>query len=457
MNVHQVEINSERSRIRAALVNSGRHTFSEAEEILAASSLSVVLGEDAANTPAGQAAFLTAIVTGARTFGRVRVRGRLEERLTLPLPLGAKSMSDAATFLGAEIADVQGSCPAIWIGRSPSSSTGWAIQAFWDGWIAGSSPATNPITIGRSDCVLAGVAAGALAVGQAFLAQQGDARAGRIVNSISLWEPAIGGERALASGPTLQEVYLPTQLWLVGLGNLGQSYAWSLTLLPYARPEEVLLFLQDDQQIGKENWGTSVLAQQGRYGAMKNRVVEDLATARGFQVRRVDRRLDEHLFRSDSEPAIALAGLDGMTARRLLGGRGFEYVIDAGLGATVSDYQRFRINVFDRTNDPAKHFDGVEDQTEAVAQRLLQLPSYAEVARSRGDGGCGAAMLAGISVAVPFVSSVVGALAAAQAIRLASHRSHYVSIAGEVGDLKTVRATLGTVSNRIAVPNMLAA
>ncbi len=107
------------------------------------------------------------------------------------------------------------------------------------------------------------------------------------------------------------------------------------------------------------------------------------------------------------------------------------------MGATVSDYQKFRINVFDRTNDPAKQFDGVEDQTEAVAQRLLQLPSYAEVARSRGDGGCGAAMLAGISVAVPFVSSVVGALAAAQAIRLASHRLHYVSI-------ETARAKLPT-------------
>jgi len=52
--------------------------------------------------------------------------------------------------------------------------------------------------------------------------------------------------------------------------------------------------------------------------------------------------------RSDFEPGIVLAGLDRMRARPLLGNRGFEYVIDAGLGATVSDYQKLRINVFAR-------------------------------------------------------------------------------------------------------------
>jgi hypothetical protein len=65
-------------------------------------------------------------------------------------------------------------------------------------------------------------------------------------------------------------------------------------------------------------------------------------------VRRIDRPLDAHLRRQPSEPVIAMAGLDRMPARRLLGYPEFEYVIDAGLGATMADYQRFRVNVFDR-------------------------------------------------------------------------------------------------------------
>lgn len=450
-----IEINSERSRIRAALVNSGRYTFAEAEKALAASRLRVALGEDVANTPAGQAAFLTAVVTGTRSFGRVTVGGPLDQVLLLPLPAPAQSIGDAAVFLGAD-ADAHDPCPAIWIGSTPGLSNVWGVQAFWDGWIAGTSPTADPVTIGRSDCVLAGVTAGALAVGQVFIAEQGEARAGRMVQRLNLWQPEMTGEGALLPGPPAHEVYLPLQLWLIGLGNLGQSYIWSLSLLPYTEPEKVLLFLQDDQEIGKENWGTSVLAQRGRYGILKTRIAEEWATMRGFRVRRVDRRLDQHLFRLDMEPGIALAGLDGMTARRLLGGRGFDYVIDAGLGSTVSEYRKFRINVFDRTRDPAAHFDGVEDQTQTIAQGLMQLSSYEEVARSRCDGGCGAAMLAEIVVAVPFVSSVVGALALTQAIRIASHEPHHVGLAGDVGDLRTVRATLGELSKRISVPNIFA-
>jgi hypothetical protein len=232
---------------------------------------------------------------------------------------------------------------------------------------------------------------------------------------------------------------------------------WSLSLLPYERPEDVLLFFQDDQKIAKENWGTSILVQRGRYGILKTRVAEEWATGRGYQARRVDRRLDEHLFRSDAEPGIAMAGLDGMLARRLLGRRGFEYVIDAGLGATVNDYQKFRINVFGCSEDPADHFRGVEDQPVQVTQELMQLAAYQDLARVRGDGGCGAAMLAGSSVAVPFVSAVAGAFAVTQAIRIASAQAHHVGITGDVCDLRSVRAALGMVPKRISVPNMLAA
>jgi hypothetical protein len=87
----------------------------------------------------------------------------------------------------------------------------------------------------------------------------------------------------------------------------------------------------------------------------------------------------------------------------------------------------------------------------------MQLPSYQELARSRGDGGCGAAMLAETSVAVPFVSAVAGALAVTQAVRIASGQAHHLGITGDVGDLRTTRAVLGRIPKRITVPNTLAA
>lgn len=452
-----VEIDSERSRIRAVLVNSGGCTFSEAEEKLAASRLSVFLGDDAAGTPAGQAAFLTATVTGARSFGKVDVRGCLESPLRLPLPLKARSLAEAAVVLGAELTTARPAGRSVLIGSVQGPDSGFSVQVYWNGWIIGVGSGWTPTGIGRSDCPLAGVAAGALAVGQAFLAEQGDLRAGKTPQIMSLWAPELGEKGVRERGPVLGESRLPTALWFVGLGNLGQAYLWSLTQLPYPRPAEVLLFFQDDEYVGSENWGTSILVERGRYDVLKTLVAEEWALQRGFRVRRIDRRLDEHLMRSDSEPGIALAGLDRMPTRRILGGRGFEYVIDAGLGATVGDYRKFRINVFDSGNNPGEHFRGVEDQTAQTAQKLMQLPAYQELAQTRGDGGCGAAMLAQRSVAVPFVSAFVGALAVAQAIRIVSGERPHVGITGDLGDLRVARATLGRWPERLTVGSVGAA
>src|SRR5260370_17242424 len=95
-----IEIDSETSRIRAALVNSGQYSFGEADEKLAASRLSLFLSREAADTPAGQAAFLTAAVTAARCFGAVSVDGQLDRPLLLPLPIQAPSLAAAALELG---------------------------------------------------------------------------------------------------------------------------------------------------------------------------------------------------------------------------------------------------------------------------------------------------------------------------------------------------------------------
>jgi len=449
-----IEIHSETARVRAALVNSGRHTFAEADTKLAASRLLIILGEDAANTPAGQAALLTAIVTSTRSFGQVFVQGPVDQVQLLAVPAAARTLRDAIAFFGAKTATAPSGCPQIVIGTSPTKTGGWSVQAFWDGWTAGTTPSAKPVNIGLSDCPLAGIAAGALAVGQAFLSEQGDVRAGRTNQTLSLWSPGNAGKFDYSEPPLFNRVLLPASLWLVGLGNLGQAYLWSLTLLPYSRPEDVKLFLQDDQKIERENWGTSILVERGRYGFLKTRLTEEWASGRGFEVRRIDRRLDEHFLRLEHEPGIALAGLDTMPARRLLGLRGFEYIIDAGLGATFIDYRKLRINVFNSKENPAEHFRDVEDLTMQTVQALMDLPAYQELGRHLGDGGCGAAMLAASSVAVPFVSAIAGALAITQAIRIASGYAHHVAITGDVSDIRSLRATIGAVPARTIVPGI---
>lgn len=442
-----IEIDSATSRIRAAYVNTGKYSFAEAEEKLAASRLSIFLSADAAKTPAGQAAFLTAAATAARCYGVVSVHGPLERPLLLPLPLKGATLGDAALELGA-VAEEPCRRRAVLIGPVSENESTWSVQAFWDGWLAGVAPGRLPARLGRGDCVLAGTAAGALAVGQAFMAEQDNPRAGRTTQAMSLWSPESDALTMPDPGPWQAECYLPLPLWLIGLGNLGQAFLWSISMLPYPQPQKVLLFLQDDDIVRKENWGTSILVRNGRFGPLKTRIGEEWAEARGFRVRRIDRRLDEHLRLREQEPLLALAGLDRMPPRRLLGCPGFEYVIDAGLGATAADYQKIRVNVFDSNLDPAKYFEGIEDATDARVAEVMNLPAYRQISQNSQDGRCGAAMLAEQSVAVPFVSAIAGALAITQAIRIASGKPHYAALTGDIGDLRSIRAASGHAPRR---------
>ena len=49
---------------------------------------------------------------------------------------------------------------------------------------------------------------------------------------------------------------LSTRLLLLGIGHLGQAYAWALGMLPYARPEEAEFGLMDFDRIVEGNAAT---------------------------------------------------------------------------------------------------------------------------------------------------------------------------------------------------------
>lgn len=437
------ELFSETSRIRAVFVNSGMNSLEDADAKLDGLTLTISLAPEAAATNAGQAAFLTAVATAARSFGRVEIIGALDMAMTLPLPLRSQTLGAAAVSLGAHIATRRMCARVISIG--PTGAHGaWVVQAFWDGWTASVRPGAAHALTPSDDFALTGVAAGALAVGQAFFAECGDTLAGKREQRLCLWDPC-GLE---GPSPRTCDVALPAALWLIGLGNLGQANLWSLSVLPYADPNRVLLFFQDDDTVDRDNWGTSILVERGKYGPLKTRIAEDWALARGFQVRRVDRRVDEHERRKACEPNVALAGLDRMPARRLLGMPGFDYIVDAGLGASAESFQRLRINVFDNTLDPAVHFAGVEDETAANVKRLLSQPAYQALAAEMKDGACGAAMLAEKSVAAPFVSAAAGALAVGQTIRLANGLAPYQGLTVDLSDTRSLSGVLGKAPER---------
>ncbi|MBV1692073.1 hypothetical protein KRR38_31490 [Novosphingobium sp. G106] len=390
----------ELSRLAKMLIDAEGITHEEAETRLRSMTLEIVVGRDA-HSVAGHNAILTAVAVGAKSFvGGVAVKLVEDTKLLSTLPVGTTTLRAAIVSLGAIALDA----PALATIAIGEVDAGIAIDAhaWWDGWKAGSS--SQPIAQGADDNPLTGVVAGAAAVAQAF-ANLRNAKYPS-VSAFDLWPQRTGGEP-----PAFGSVYFPGSLWLLGLGNLGQAAIWSLSALPYPDPSEVKLVLQDADRISAENWSTSVLVRSGQYGEYKTALSEVWGKAKGFDVRRVDRWLDEHQRVQENEPTLAICGFDSIEARKHIDTCGFDVVVDAGLGRTHTDFDLFRVTIFDRNYSPAAHFD---DPIKAPA------PSPHDYEALLGLDKCGAALFQGIAVAAPFVSSIAAAIAVARAIAISS-------------------------------------
>jgi hypothetical protein len=151
----------------------------------------------------------------------------------------------------------------------------------------------------------------------------------------------------LSADPTEPQLaYLPSRLWLIGLGNLGQAFAWTLASLPYAEPHKAQLVLQDFDRIACSNESTSVLSSIDDVGRRKARVVADWLDARGFETFVSEQRFGAWTRRADSEPNVALCGVDNALARMALEKPQFGLVVEAGLGAGPEAFRGLSVHTF---------------------------------------------------------------------------------------------------------------
>lgn len=395
-------VDREIARLSKILVDSEGILFPEAEARLRSLKLEIVVGGHG-DSAAAHAAVLTAVSVGRRTFlGGVRVIGNVGQPVVSTLPVEGRTLGEACAAIGARQFDGEVSF-TIFVGGATSAGDGPAVAVWWDGWAAGVRPADDSST-GDGTNPLAGIAAGAMALCCGFDAVRG--KLDGLPADIQLWD--------LPDPPPFADVFLPGAIWIVGLGNLGQAFSWALASMPYARPADVQLILHDFDRVSQENWGTSVLVPDGMYGGLKTRLAEQWLDRRGFSVRRVDRRLLQTDRLVEGEPKLAFSGLDKIGARRDMASVGFDAIVDAGLGRTAKDFDRFRVTVFHSRRPMEAHFAGMEDPTPAGVPDLLAYQALAEEDR------CGAAEIAGASVAVPHVSAVAAAVALARMIALVS-------------------------------------
>lgn len=399
--------------VKLALDSGEVVSVEDALELFQTYALHIEVGSGLRASPARQAALLTAVNTGRRAFlGGVTASGDLAVPLCVDLP-GSADLAAAVQRLGADIVDDDpGRGAAITIG---SATAPRGLRTIARGWAGGCVPVgTDAIEDDPAAFVLAGIAAGALAVSESFqIVRRSNPAAGRRSIGISLWQPGLDWRDAAGQG--LPVAQLPEAAWLIGLGNLGQAYLWAFGFLPYAQPERLHLVLQDFDRIAPSNDSTSVLTDLSMVGTLKTRAMASWAERRGFSTSLIERRFDGRFTVSVNDPAVALCGVDNALARSALEDVGFGRVIEAGLGNGVSDFLALRLHSFP-AQSRARDIWGNAKTTETT---LLDQPAYRALAE-KGVERCGLVQLAGRTVGAPFVGALAGSLVVAELVRMAN-------------------------------------
>lgn len=407
--------------VKMALDTGEAASIEEAYALFAGYRLVVAVGAGVECSATLQAAVLTIVNTARRCFlGGVEVVGRLDVPLSAPWR-GLHTLDEAVRDLGGiATADPNPHAPLVVVGDAVAipGARQFEVRVTFQGWAAGVLPLATGRQLEESqEFTPSGVLAGALAVSEAFQhVRGGNAMAGRREVGMSLWrpEPGVSWLSEEAVGPTLR--LLPSKLWLIGLGHLGQAFLWTLGLLPYADSRELLLVLQDFDTLVEANDSTSPLTWKELVGQKKTRAMAAWAEARGFRTVITERKFAADFRISPDEPAIALCGVDNPTARAAVEGVGFGMVVEAGLGKGADEYLAFQLHTFPGPQEAQKVWSPARVAAATAGTGLTQLPAYAAMAAA-GLDDCGLTMLAGRSVGSAFVGTAVSAIVIAEVLR----------------------------------------
>lgn len=398
-------------RLAKVLADSGEwSTLEDAQAAFARYGVRIVIDVDVADDEAAQIIALTAINAAARSFiGNVAVEVAHDFALHTH-GFEGWTLGDFTRWAGVQVqagVDTQ-AWPLIRI--APARATAGdapGLRPWAAGWKLGVGQPPN----GDGDCFAPACAAAAgLAVSEAFsLLRCDNPYAGR--RSITL---ALGG-----GGPPISALRSPLAWWLVGLGHLGQAFAWTLGFM--RPPPGSSLHLQDIDTVTPSTLSTSMISTRQDIGVRKTRVAANWLEPRGYSTALIERRLDANQRLGVGEPRLALFGVDNAAARRVMESVGFDCIVDAGLGAGYRDFRAIRIRSFPGPSSAA----ALWATDTAVAGALA--PAYQDMV-ARGADPCGVTTLASRAVGAPFVGCVAAGFALAELLRASDGREPHALI-----------------------------
>lgn len=424
------------NRLAIGIIQKYKCSYEQALEKLQSFKLNLVCGDKICNSPSLQTALLTAVNSGRRAFlGGIYVSMPKNVACLVPWP-NNPTLNKIVKELGGEISTESPDANFTLTFGLPADIDNNELEIICNAWQGGviSSPSEGNLIPENESMNLGGILAGALGVGMSFLKVSGiDITAGDNPTGLSLWRPDLHWLDKDAQGPVVK--YLPKKYWILGLGHLGQAYLWNIGLLGYQNTSDVQIINQDFDKITDGNYSSGLLCEENNVGKYKTRVCTEWLEDRGFQAKISERKFDEHTMRVDEEPFLALCGFDNAKARSFLEGRGFDLIIEAALGDSLSNFDRVTLHTFpEASKTPSQLWGNHSDEKEISA------PVYDAFKDEKEECGILALTLAKKALSASFVGAFTGALVIAESIRGVHSGFRYEMFVGSLRSLGNKKA-----------------
>lgn len=250
---------------------------------------------------------------------------------------------------------------------------------------------------------------------------------------ISLWNLNSGKDWHKSENDGPENPYLPRNIWILGLGHLGQSYLWTLGLMPFENPDQVQILLQDADIVQPENIGSQVLCSGQNIRKPKTRACMNFLEDLNF----CTQIIEKPFIKGDCEQEWAenypfiLNGVDNVKTRKSINKASFKLFLDGATNGKFDLFDSFTMrNVSIIQKDPEIIW-AQENEDDVIFHKNL----YQKYAKTHACG-----KLANIGISTPFVGLFSSTIVIAELVRSMNQGLKYSIVSLQLRDLNSMEA-----------------
>lgn len=250
---------------------------------------------------------------------------------------------------------------------------------------------------------------------------------------ISLWNLNSGKEWYKDENDGPDTLNLPRNIWILGLGHLGQAYLWTLGLMPFNEPKEILFLLQDADIVGPENIGSQVLCSEENTEKPKTRACMIFLENLNFKTQIIEKPF----VAGDSEQEWAKAfpfilnGVDNIKTRKSINKASFKLFLDGATNGKFDLFDSFTMKNISAIEKDSDLLWPQESENDVIFHKNL----YQKYEKTHQCG-----QLTNIGISTPFVGLFSSTIVVSELLRSLNQGKRYSIVSLQLKDLSSMEA-----------------